>query len=1095
MAIREKYFPGTSLSRYLAPGEYSWDEAVYQSGKPVLDSELVFSQEVSRTMQRLVQERTVPSGWLRGPVPLNPLADFTFGSSTANQFAMTKLTALVADMPVVIEYNGTTTVGTNFITLDASPVFGGAPPDVKRTDFVFLEVWRCVVSNSPRATATTEVITNASVTAGDDIVINGTNLSAAAGAPVADEFQIGANEAATATNIAAAINLGTNSFVGICTATVDVTNPNLVNLRAADPFAGVAGNAITLSLVLGVGGAIEVNGGAGPTTFAGGADTANKPTQATIYRQGNVGAAAGVNLTDDIADPVIGTETTKRVQIQYRIRTTGQSEAVNFKTENGFDNANVLAQGAQASPVATYPFVPADNTSTSGTSDATAYQTVDNGLWISGDGTSAAATALGTVDGYVYAIPIGFVFRRNDAYNGGAGGGFAPLNNTNGGLPQVHGGFANPVIGAIPANTSDRPDGFFHDRIESSDFLDLRRSITPGGLDTKAELERQMTALLDGQLLTWAIDAADKNTLGAGSGDVATQFLVCNEMGRSGAKGGVAPASGDTTRGDTIADFDHVRRRFADWPVCERRIFPILPTDTSANEPGKFVTKTNGGYTTWQEDDVITIDLAALDATGIGDWAEAPSGAPTGGGHVANLWPTGTMVTNVLRVTHDDGQFASSVSKFCQIKQVVGIGTSTIEIRLEPNTVQVNGGLPGATHDMVVPNPNADTGSPRRIWVELEITYPIGSGTTDTPDIVLTPDATVYPAAAVLENEVTQRPVDWEGVITPTFREGQREIGLEYITNDGSGAGSGTPITDLVVSDGATQLTLPRRIFGSGVTTTTVTDQNDTVARPVDTSTTQYGSSSRVLNIQGGSPLSGAGQTLCSVTYFAQDPIPNYGAVGYQLAVYFRSTAPQTLGVQAGAPATFPLPTTLNVRPLVMSRGIWTGTRGAGSTELGFPYANPLDPIAVNGDLSPATFPGEWILQASSQISVGDFDAASGLLNLHQMVPVDPNQSFSFTDVDIDSEFRAAYKTADANTYRPVAAGQPLSGVAAHKVFLPFLAVSTADNVYFRKGEALLIVVSRFAILDGDNTVRFTDSGNETCAALYRTRGLVIMAE
>ena len=51
-----------------------------------------------------------------------------------------------------------------------------------------------------------------------------------------------------------------------------------------------------------------------------------------------------------------------------------------------------------------------------------------------------------------------------------------------------------------------------------------------------------------------------------------------------------------------------------------------------------------------------------------------------------------------------------------------------------------------------------------------------------------------------------------------------------------------------------------------------------------------------------------------------------------------------------------------------------------------------------------------------------------------------------------------------------------------------------ADNVYFRKDEVLLVVVSRFAALDGDNVVRFTDSGNETCAAVYRTSGLLLLA-
>jgi hypothetical protein len=129
-----------------------------------------------------------------------------------------------------------------------------------------------------------------------------------------------------------------------------------------------------------------------------------------------------------------------------------------------------------------------------------------------------------------------------------------------------------------------------------------------------------------------------------------------------------------------------------------------------------------------------------------------------------------------------------------------------------------------------------------------------------------------------------------------------------------------------------------------------------------------------------------------------------------------------------------------------------------------------------------------------AKISVGDFDAATGLLNLHQMVPVDPNSDLSFSSRAWDHEFRGHYRVSDVNSYRPTAMAQPLSGVATHKVFFPFLAQTSADNVYFRKGEVVLVVVSRYALLDGDNVVRFTDSGTDTCAAVYRTRGLLLLA-
>ena len=66
---------------------------------------------------------------------------------------------------------------------------------------------------------------------GDVVNLAGIPLTARAGAPVADEFQIGGSAAATATNIANAINLGTNSFSGFVSAVIDPTVPSRVQLR------------------------------------------------------------------------------------------------------------------------------------------------------------------------------------------------------------------------------------------------------------------------------------------------------------------------------------------------------------------------------------------------------------------------------------------------------------------------------------------------------------------------------------------------------------------------------------------------------------------------------------------------------------------------------------------------------------------------------------------------------------------------------------------------------------------------------------------------------------------------------------------------
>jgi len=1096
---QNRYFPGSSVSRYLPTNSRSWDQTVFQSGKPVLDSEFNLSQEVLPYFQSLLLNETVPSGWVKTQERVsNPDADFTFPASSSlsfvpNAFFMRRQVALVDGVPLIVEFSNTSNSGQNLVQLTSAPLYGGAPPDVKRTDFVFLEVFRALVSTSPHATAT--LLVNLLPSAGDTITVNGIVLTAVAGAPAVDQFTIGATLAATAQNIATAINLGSNSFTLTASTQVDVSIPEQVNLRAVP--AGAAGNAYTLAFAEAVPGTFTISG----PFFSGGVDTGNKPTQNTIYRNGNTQAPGPVNLPDDIEDPIVGTETSKRVQVQYRIRVTGQTEAVNFKTENGFSNPNVLAQGTQVAPVPTYVFVPADGGSVSGPSSALNYGKIDSGLWVAGDGTSAAAAALGTVDGFVYAIPLAYVFRRNDAYNGGAGAGFSPLSNTNGALPTVHGAFINPEIGLIAPNASDRPDGLFHNEIKKNDLLDLRKSVYPSGVDLTEELNRQMQALLDGRNVTWAIDGADKNTLGAGSGDVSATFLVCNEIGRSAADGGVAPSSGSTTRGDSIGNFDHIRRRFGDQAVVERVTLTLLPSDTSVAQPGKFVTQANAGYLGWAEDDVLTLDMTALNATCFftGDDATETFTAAPSGGTVAGFWPSGTTITDIPRIRHDDGNYGATVSKNVQMKTAVGVGTPRIDITLDKNITQVNGGTPTPTHRMVG-DAGLDDGSQRRIFVELEVTYPIGSGTTDTIAETVTPNPTSYNFGPVVEDDQTQRPVDWEGLLAPSLEVTRRTVGLEYIANDGSGVGSGTPISDTLVSDSNSLISFPRRVYGSAalVGSPTVTDAVTAQPHDINVAATPFGSSrQRVAVVTSGPnpaqlPLSGAGQTLVNVSYFAQDPIPNYGAVGYQLAVYYRSQAPQTIGSQAGVSS---LPAQTTVVPIAMSRQIWSSISSVGSVDSTFPYPNASDKIPVSSFVPVGDFPDEWVLSASANISIADFSANTGMLTLNQMIQVDGNSNFTFTSPAKDSEFRSHYRASDPAAYKPTAMAQPLSGGAIHKAWFPFLAYATTDTVLWRKNEVLLVVVSRFFKFDSSNAVVFTGApGEPTCVGIYRTRGLLLLA-
>ena len=110
-------------------------------------------------------------------------------------------------------------------------------------------------------------------------------------------------------------------------------------------------------------------------------------------------AVSHPTLANDLQDNVAGDETTRRIQLRWNIRTVTD---VNFTTyPKGVDNGDRVRARAGAQSDTNYTFA-----------------SVGNGLYRTGDGSSAACTSLKCVDGYVYALPLFQVHRRNQtAYN------------------------------------------------------------------------------------------------------------------------------------------------------------------------------------------------------------------------------------------------------------------------------------------------------------------------------------------------------------------------------------------------------------------------------------------------------------------------------------------------------------------------------------------------------------------------------------------------------------------------------------------------------------------------------------------------------
>lgn len=295
--------------------------------------------------------------------------------------------------------------------------------------------------------------------------------------------------------------------------------------------------------------------------------TVGKSPAARIWLNGNVKIASADDLTlnfaDDILDVAVGSETTKRVQVQYRLRVISGIDLFGFPY--GMTDPNVFAYT-----------VPASAAAPDGTATAYTYANQsgigDPGLWLAGDGNPA--NGLGTVDGYMYALPLMAVFRRNTTA-------FARNTNHNGGV-------------ALSVGTSDRPDGLYYDVVTSRDIVDLRSGTAPSGWNLDELVQKNMHLLFDNAIRT------EIGSTTIGGGVAGSAVLWADEIGVSNTNGGDGVITGDTPGAEFIGEFDGVRRRYSDRSVYETVVLRYVPSNGS------------GGGPNWVSSDTITINPTAL---------------------------------------------------------------------------------------------------------------------------------------------------------------------------------------------------------------------------------------------------------------------------------------------------------------------------------------------------------------------------------------------------------------------------------------------------------------------------------------------------
>ena len=912
---------GPAVSGYLNPTGRAWETTVFQAGKPLLDKELNLQQDIDggQAEDDLLVE--MPSGWLANGFlsSAQQVPFFVFNSASLTFEMSPEMVAHVNGWLLNIQDTGI--INTNTLTLTAGPSGNGAT----RTDFVFLEVWRRLLSASPSA--------------------------------------IGKS---------------------------------------------VLGN---------------------------------------IWQNGNVltdpAHDAELNYPDDILDTNVGSETTKRVQIQFRLRVVPGIDL--FANPYGMNDSAVVANSVPASP-----------SSPNGTPTSYTYTNQsandDQGLWLAGDGNPA--NSLGTVDGYMYAIPLAGIFRRNTS-------GWDRILNQNGGV-------------ATPG-PSTRPDGFFTDVIQTRDVVDLRSGVSPTGWDYTEILTKNFQFLLDNNLQTdW----------------------LSNSFGGGGINGAIVPWADEIGpfpsdgAAPLIGNFDSVRRTFSD-----RSILETVTVEVAA--PG-------GG---WANGSTFTIDPTALtiypfsainwssfapSAVVISDFQDAwwlgnsSHKAVNAMQYINSVTNIGALPTAAMVVTLGNLTGLGLTTESIYIDLVIAYPTNVGLTKTPVNTygsasfALTGGSLPtsapvsfssftnqafNATNrevqleyltDQIVITQAANTGSGTTAVVEIgvaahpqitgltgmysalvgqQITFTRAASGSNNGTFTIT--AFVSPTTIQIANSSAVIPdanngaISWS-IVTNFFRLPERAATFIFVKKNG---GANTPAT----------LDSTGRI---GTLTATTTVPGDTL----------------------------------NIAYTAIRPMPQNNE---QMTLYYDAAAPQAARQSL-------LGSSLEVISRCVPGDLYVLTTGAGSQNEGYPW--PYGYVQTGGIYPNSTnmYNGEGDLSGRAAIAVGDFNADTGFLKLSSFIPMvaDP-QGLSFMGVNTDIEGRSYFNAVAGGEYIPNAYAQDLSNASRHKNVLPMLCELSSDSALGFKGQLVMVLLIRYALFDSNNSVNFDadETVNTTVASVFRIRG------
>lgn len=300
-----------------------------------------------------------------------------------------------------------------------------------------------------------------------------------------------------------------------------------------------------------------------------------------LYPHGNTHKAPyGDN---EIEWDAVGAETSKRVQIQYRVRVQSIDSDLNTHSV-GFNDVTVRPIGGRTNTDASLQYISAGSR--------------DIGLWVAGDGSENSKNSLKTVDGFVYAVPMFMVNRRKPS----------DFSNSN-----VRGTSVSKQD-ILNGKVSDRPDGRLLDSIYREDIIDLRHKVITHGEDLNSIMNRSIRRLIKGELNTSINKAYGTNgsrVISASGGSILTKLEQLNKTGS-----GEAPNMGN---GSGVNGTNFKKRSFlnSNSELGNNLIeIPINGTGVGSWSEGSFLIDTSS----YPEGEIVSIDAhysKDADVTGV----------------------------------------------------------------------------------------------------------------------------------------------------------------------------------------------------------------------------------------------------------------------------------------------------------------------------------------------------------------------------------------------------------------------------------------------------------------------------------------------